>query len=113
MHDQKANASTIPYADRELPGDSLWEIARRNPSAITNLGAAALFAITLLAYWSAMRGDFIWDDDHYVTRNETIRNAEGLQKIWFEPKANVQYYPMTFTSFWIENHLWGTNPLGY
>ena len=37
----------------------------------------------------------------------------GLKLIWTEPKANEQYYPMVFTSYWIEKRLWGLAPLGY
>jgi Flp pilus assembly protein TadD len=75
--------------------------------------AFALVALVLLAYLPAFRGGWIWDDDHYVTRNTTLRTADGLRRIWFEPKASPQYYPVTFTSFWIEQKLWGPNPAGY
>ena len=27
--------------------------------------------------------------------------------------ASPQYYPLAFTTFWIEQHLWGLDPLGY
>src|SRR5262249_45486376 len=37
----------------------------------------------------------------------------GLGRIWFEPQASPQYYPLVFTSFWIENKLWGLRPLGF
>lgn len=69
--------------------------------------------VTLAAYAPLWRAAFIWDDDNYVTRNLTLRSAEGLRQIWFDTQATPQYYPLAFTSFWIEYHLWGLAPLGY
>ena len=60
-----------------------------------------------------MRGGFIWDDDYYVTENETLHSVNGLKRIWTEKGAVPQYYPLVHTFFWIEYHLWGLNPLGY
>src|ERR1043166_7190485 len=73
----------------------------------------ALLALTLVAYLPALRGDFVWDDDDYVTKNETLRDIHGLGRIWFEFGATRQYYPVVYSSFWIENHLWGLRPIGY
>jgi len=75
--------------------------------------AAAIAAMTLLAYLPVLRAGFIWDDDDYVTDNQSLRSLEGLRQIWFEPGATHQFYPLVFTSFWIEYHLWGLKPLGY
>jgi len=36
-----------------------------------------------------------------------------LHRIWFEIASNKQYYPLLFTSFWLEYRLWGADPLGY
>lgn len=72
-----------------------------------------LLAATLFSYWPALRGGFIWDDDRYVTENETLRSAEGLKEIWLNPAATPQYYPLVHTTFWIEQHLWGLRPFGY
>ncbi|HVC94844.1 MAG TPA: tetratricopeptide repeat protein [Pirellulales bacterium] len=72
-----------------------------------------MFALTLLAYLPASQGDFIWDDELYVTKNATLRSAEGLRDIWLHPQASPQYYPLVFTSFWLEYHCWGLRPLGY
>ena len=77
------------------------------------LPALLLFVLVVVAYIPALRGGFVWDDPRYVTENETLRSAEGLGRIWTDPGATIQYYPMTFTSFWVEHHLWGANPLGY
>ena len=61
----------------------------------------------------ALRGGFNWDDDAYVTNNLTLRSVHGLSQIWGQLTATPQYYPLVFTSFWLEYHLWGLNPLGY
>src|SRR5262245_23282611 len=73
----------------------------------------ALIFLAVIAYFPAFYCGFIWDDDAYVTGNPTIRSLEGLKQIWSEPTASPQYYPLVFTSFWIEFHLWGLSPLGY
>jgi protein O-mannosyl-transferase len=72
-----------------------------------------LIAGTLLAYLPAWRGGFIWDDDTHISENEVLRLARGLSDIWFQPGATCQYYPLSFTVFWADYHLWGLNPLGY
>lgn len=69
--------------------------------------------LTLLVYVPAITGGFIWDDDFYVTGNETLRSAGGLLRIWAEPGAVPQYYPMVHTTYWLEYRLWGLDPYGY
>ena len=75
-------------------------------------GVAVLLAVGV-AYLPALQAGFIWDDDDYVTANETLRSADGLRRIWFDVGATPQYYPLVHTTFWIEYRLWGLNPLGY
>jgi len=77
------------------------------------IGTAALFVMTLLAYAPAMSAGFIWDDDDYITQNLTLRSLDGLRRIWFEPGAVPQYYPLVHTTFWLEHHIWDDNPAGY
>ena len=77
------------------------------------LWALTLVIVTVFAYQSVWHAGFIWDDDSYVTNNPTLHSLAGLRQIWFEPATMVQYYPFTFTIFWLEYHLWGLNPLGY
>ncbi len=86
------------------------------PSAAARWRAAALLAlplIVLLAYSPALNGKFIWDDDHHVWQNLTLRDLPGLAHIWLRPSAVPQYYPLTHTSFWIEYQLWGPDPLPF
>src|SRR6476469_272453 len=110
MNDVKTELDEAPG---QLPSDSLWELAARRPSLITIIGTAALFGMLLLAYSSAMRGDFVWDDDKYITSNPALRDVDGLHTIWFETPVQTQYYPLTLTTFWIEWHLRHNDPLGY
>ena len=69
-------------------------------------------ALTLIAYIPAMRGGFIWDDDYYVP-GPALQSLHGLWRIWFEPGATPQCYPLTHTTLWLEHLLWGMNPTGY
>ena len=73
---------------------------------------AAIVVITLLAYWPSLGGGFLWDDDGHVTP-VGLRSMDGLRRIWTEPGATQQYYPMLHTAFWIEHRLWGDAPAGY
>src|SRR5947207_770500 len=75
--------------------------------------AFALFVLTFLAYIPALRAGYIWDDDSYITNNPTLHSLEGLRQIWFQFGAVPQYYPLVHTTFWLEYHRWGLNPLGY
>jgi protein O-mannosyl-transferase len=74
---------------------------------------AFLATLVVIAYLPALGGGFSWDDDAYVTNNLTLRSVAGLSQIWGRLTATPQYYPLVFTSFWLEYHLWGLNPFGY
>jgi tetratricopeptide (TPR) repeat protein len=72
----------------------------------------AIFAAVLAAYWPALRGGFIWDDNAHVTA-AAMRSLRGLWRIWFSLGATQQYYPLLHSAFWIEHRLWGDAVLGY
>ena len=67
----------------------------------------------LIVYLPALRAGFNWDDDAYVTNNLTLRSVRGMSQIWGQLTSTPQYYPLVYTSFWLEYRLWGLNPLGY
>ena len=77
------------------------------------LGVLTILLLTALAYSPIVQCGFIWDDDDYVTNNQTLRSTDGLIRIWTDPGATPQYYPFVHTSFWMEYQLWGLSPLGY
>ncbi len=75
--------------------------------------ASLLVLAIVVVYLPAIGGDFLWDDDAYVTENETLRSPGGLWQIWFRIGSTPQYYPLVFTTFWAEYRLWGLDPAGY
>lgn len=79
-----------------------------------NLGGCLVIALLVtVAYLPAMTGGYVWDDDSYVTANPTLTEPQGLRRIWLEPGATPQYYPLVFSSFWVERRLWQLHPAGY
>lgn len=77
------------------------------------LKGAVIVLIVVAAYLPALYGGYIWDDDVYVTKNPALTSVEGLWSSWTHLSANVQYYPLVFTSFWLEYHVWQLSPFGY
>jgi len=72
-----------------------------------------LVAVTMIAFQPVWHAGFIWDDDLYVTANPLLTAPEGLRRIWFSLDSPSQYFPLTYTSFYMERGLWGLNPTGY
>ncbi len=62
----------------------------------------ALIAVTALAYAPVWDAGFVWDDDANVIDNLPLRDLEGLRRLWIEPGATTQYYPLVYTSMWLE-----------
>jgi hypothetical protein len=81
-------------------------------------GAAILKALVIAAaglwiYWPALRGDFLMDDDYYITKNPVLRDPSGLWSIWFAPGTRIEYYPIGESVRWFQWQLWGGDTLGY
>lgn len=79
----------------------------------TALAGTLLCLAPLLVYLPLASAGFIWDDDAYVTRNPNLGSLAGLVRIWLDPLATPQYYPLVHTTFWLEHRLFGLEPLGY
>ena len=75
-------------------------------------GAALLVVVTVVAYWPALNGGFIFDDDVLLTNNMPVKTPGGLYNIWFTTEE-YEYYPISYSSLWLEWQLWGMNPTGY
>ncbi len=88
---------------------------RPEVSRSTALGAALLGLMVLLSYLPALWAGFVWDDTIFV-EEPVIHQWSGLGSIWFDPadiKKEGHYWPIVYTSFWLEHKLWGLAPLGY
>ncbi len=77
------------------------------------LGAVAIFLLALVVYWPLHSAGYIWDDGGWLVHNHFAHHWRGLWNIWFNPHDSIQYYPMVFTAFNIQWHIWGGDALGY
>ena len=80
------------------------------------LAFIALGLLVVVPYLPAMLwGGFVWDDS-ILTNAESVRDVSGLWQIWFSPsdiEREKHYWPLVYTTFWLEHKLWGYAPTGY
>ncbi len=76
--------------------------------------AFALCAIIAASFYPALFGGFVWDDIA-VTEEPAVHAWSGLLTIWFAPAEMMEehYWPVLYTTFWLEHKLWGTSPFGH
>ncbi|MBI2401091.1 MAG: tetratricopeptide repeat protein [Deltaproteobacteria bacterium] len=65
--------------------------------------------VTISAYIYTLYCGYIWDDERHVLMDSSLWGLGGLWKIWFSREMQ-QYYPLIYSSFWIEANLWGLSP---
>jgi protein O-mannosyl-transferase len=71
-----------------------------------------ILCLTFAAYGPVVHAGWVWDDDSWITENPAVQDPHGLHAIWTSV-PRMQYYPLTFTTFWVEHRLHGFEPLGY
>lgn len=76
------------------------------------LGATVLILLTVAAYLPAWHAGFVFDDFSLILENPLIKVGDGLHRFWFTTQA-PDYYPLTWSLWWLEWRLWGEHPLGY
>ena len=80
------------------------------------VGALILCLLVAVGYFPATTAGFVWDDV-VLTGARQLQSVSGLWQIWFEPRSLYQYeghyWPLLYTTFWLEHRLWGFSPLGY
>ena len=91
------------------------EFSRRDAYA-----AALLGLIVAVFYFPATQAGFVWDD-LIITSLGSVSSWEGIRQIWLDPVsayfqtdvAENHYWPIVYTTFWLEHKLWGFAPAGY
>ena len=85
------------------------------PSRRAVAGVAALVLLVVASYFPALSGGFVWDDVIF-SEEPVIHRWSGLWNIWFSPadiRNEGHYWPIVYTTFWLEHKLWGLAPFGY
>ena len=77
-------------------------------------GILALVLLVGIAYFPALEAGFVWDDKIFVDE-PLIQQWSGIRNIWLSPREIQEghYWPVTYSSFWLEHKLWGFEPAGY
>ena len=106
-------------APREAPAApsplGAWLAARYGLSARDAQWLGAIALLVVVSYFPALQGGFVWDDVIF-SEEPVIHSVEGLRSIWLSPadiKNEGHYWPLVYSSFWLEHKIWGLNPLGY
>ncbi len=71
--------------------------------------------LVAVSYVPALSGGFVWDDVIFA-EEPVIHSPSGLRSIWFSPadiRNEGHYWPLVYSSFWLEHKLWGLAPAGY
>lgn len=104
---------------RGAPSGAAAESGRQSSrTRVVRLIGLGLLAVVI--YLPTLRLGFVWDDV-ILTTLPAVREWGGLWDLWSSPgTANRQggvgedhYWPLTYTTFWIEHKLWGLAPAGY
>ncbi len=94
-------------------GGTLSTHTRAFPVAIEALALCLLVAVS---YFPATMAGFVLDDNA-LTDARPVRTWDGIWQIWFQPGALKQseghYWPVLYSTFWLEHKLWGFAPAGY
>ncbi|MCY3787275.1 MAG: O-GlcNAc transferase, partial [Gemmatimonadetes bacterium] len=76
--------------------------------------------MVIVSYLPAMLwGGFVWDDEILTSSQAVQEGWSGLWRLWSGDAYNYydtkegHYWPLVYTTFWLENKLWGFAPRGY
>ena len=86
----------------------------RKPTQRNALGILALGLLVGVSYFPAFFAGFVWDDE--IITESVIQDWSGLWRIYFSPteiEREGHYWPLVYTTFWLEHKLWGYAPTGY
>jgi tetratricopeptide (TPR) repeat protein len=81
------------------------ETSRSVPLWRRVLAPLLLVVLVLAVYQPTLQADFVvWDDDDHVYENPNVLASDGYARAWADWR-DTAFYPLTFTTFFIEWHL--------
>lgn len=86
-----------------------------NEMYIRWLAVMVLGLLIAVSYFPAIGAGFVWDDGVW-SDTPVLQGLAGLREIWLSPGSihnEAHYWPVLYTTFWIEHALWGLAPHGY
>ena len=114
----QANAAGVAEPGK-TPASSVPGQVSRSLDRFSRRDALAALALCLLAgisYLPAMLwGGIVWDDFIWY-KSQAVLEWSGLGTIWSWPSSierEKHYWPLTYTTFWLEHKIWGLEPAGY
>ena len=78
-------------------------------------GGLAIAGLVGASYYPSLWGGFVWDDVIFA-EEPVIHAVSGLWSIWASPadiRNEGHYWPIVYTTFWLEHKLWGSAAIGY
>jgi hypothetical protein len=82
-----------------------------SPSVRSAVLGTVIVVLTLAAYLPVLDGGFVWDDAAHLI-DHIVLQENGLYRAWLTTDSMV-YYPVVWTSYWLEHQIWGLDPRGY
>ena len=107
-------AGTGKTQSSPVPGEATGffdRISRRDGLAVLTLGLLVGVCYLPAMLW----GGLIWDDFIW-SQSQAVLEWSGLSTIWSWPSRihqEAHYWPLTYTTFWLEHKIWGLEPAGY
>lgn len=77
-------------------------------------GILCLGLLVAISYYPTLDAEFLWDDEIFVDE-PLIQQWSGIWDIWLSPREirEGHYWPVVYSSFWLEHKLWGIEPAGF
>ncbi|MEE8574118.1 MAG: tetratricopeptide repeat protein [Thermodesulfobacteriota bacterium] len=101
-------------SNKETPNNQLLYKVQKGDGLFSSpyLFPIIIVALTAVAYLPAFGAGYIWDDNHHVFANPHLLDPNGIWRIWFT-RESQQYYPLVYSSFWLEYRIFGASPAVY
>ena len=122
-----SNSRPIPPADATGCDQKFLETSHMQLSSWMRISRRDAFAVLVLGmliaviYFPATQAGFVWDDS--IMRDlAAVSTWGGIWELWFDPvgayleggtRKEGHYWPLLYTTFWLEHKLWGFSPAGY